>query len=380
MNKLLALFIISFPLFSIGQNHAFYEIDSIATVHLKKDKIVGLSIGIVKDNEIFYTKGYGTKTIGENLSVDSSTNFLTCSISKLFTATAILQLIEQGKLKLDDKLIDIVPEFKMKDERYKDITVYHLLTHTAGVNNYFRDNFISPKNDSLALTEFALKLKNKKLKFAPGVDLSHKTYSNSGYNLLGLIIERVSGTTFSNYMDENLLHPLGMDKSSFFIDSISENRRSTPHKKGWIFGKIKKSNYYPDIPQDKHCGNLNSCSIDLCKWMLHNLEIYNTKETGLISASTQSTMWTTQEKIKGYSTSIGLGWWIVESKEYGTYLFHVGNDPGFSGTLIISPQNNFGIVVLSNGMYNMNQVWNDIPFEIIDLFKNNWNKQIRLAK
>ena len=138
---------------------------------------------------------------------------------------------------------------------------------------------------------------------------------------------------------------------------------------------ITVSNYYPDIAQDKPCGNLNSCSEDLCKWMLHNLEIHHSKNTGLISAGTLEQMWTTKETIHGSSTSIGLGWWIVESKQYGTYLFHVGNDPGFSATLVLSPQNNFGIVVLSNAMYAMDQVWNDIPFEIIDLFQDNWKSK-----
>lgn len=355
-----------------GQATQFQRIDSIAKYHLKEDKIAGLSIGIVKDNKIFYTQGYGTRTIGEKQTVDSTTNFLTCSISKLFTATAIMKLVEQGKLKLTDKLIDIMPEFEMKDERYKEITIYQLLTHTSGVNNYFKRNFITPKNDSLALTDFALKLKNKKLKYPPGVELSYKTYSNSGYNLLGLVIERVSGKVYADYMEENILEPIGMNKSSFFIDSIDVERRASPHKKNWLTGKVKKSNYYPDIPQDKPCGNLNSCSADLCKWMLYNLELHKSKKTGIISASSLEQMWTTKESINGFATSIGLGWWIVESKEYGIYLFHVGNDPGFSGILILSPANNFGIVVLSNGMYPKSQVWNDIPFEIIDLFKDNW--------
>jgi len=374
MKKLVTLLAVIFPFVLFGQTTYFQAIDSIANYHLKKDKIVGLSIGIVKNDKVFYTKGYGTKTIGENQSIDSTTNFLTCSISKLFTATAIMKLIEQGKLKLDDKLIDIISEFKMKDQRYKEITIYHLLTHTSGVNNYFNKNFINPKSDSIALTEFALKLKNKKLKYSPGVELSHKTYSNSGYNLLGLVIERVSGMTYSDFMDENVLKPIGMNKSSFFIDSIDIKRRSSPHRKNWLTGKVKKSKYYPDIPQDKPCGNLNSNTDDLCKWMLHNLDIYNSKITGVVSKNTLEQMWTPQERITGSTTSIGLGWWIVESKQYGTYLFHVGNDPGYSGTLILSPKNNFGIVVLANGMYPMNNVWNEIPFEIIELFSGNWKK------
>ena len=220
MVKLIVSLILFSPYYLLGQTILFQNIDSIASLHLTNDKITGLSIGIVKNNSVFYTKGYGSRTIGENKSVDSSTNFLTCSISKLFTATAIMKLVEQGKLSINDKLVDIIPEFEMKGELYKEITLYHLLTHTSGADNYFKEHFISPKNDSLALTEFARKLKSKKLKYSPGVELSHKTYSNSGYNLLGLVIERISGKTYSGYMDEHILGPLKMDKSSFFIDRI----------------------------------------------------------------------------------------------------------------------------------------------------------------
>lgn len=352
------------------------QIDTIAQRHLEEDEIVGLSIAIVSHNEVIFSNGYGAKTIGTTQTIDSLTNFLTASISKLFTATAIMQLHEQGKIDLNAKLTDYIPEFVMKDERYKEITIYHLLTHTSGLANYFKPNFIKPIDDSHALTDFAHKLADKKLKFKPGVSLSYKTYSNTGYDILGLVIERISGQVFSDYMDEHILKPIGMNSSSFFIDRIDEERRSTPHKKSWLTGRVKASHYYPDIPQDKPCGNLNSCAADLCKWMIHNLAIYHNKDyDGLIQQSSLEKMWTTSEAIDNFKISIGLGWWIDESDEYGKYLFHVGNDPGFSAILLLSPQNNFGIVVLCNAMYPMKAVWNEIPFEIIDLFKTEWNNK-----
>ena len=377
--KTLSLFILfAFPFLVCGQNPLLEkQIDSIVNKHIADDKMPGLSIGIVKNNEVLFIKGYGTKTIHENNPIDSISNFLTASVSKLFTATAIMQLCEQGKIDLNKKLVDYVPEFEMKDKRYKDITVYQLLTHTSGLPNFFNPNFIKPENDNVALTTFARKLKTKKLSYPPGVSLTSHTYSNTGYNMLGLIIERVSGQTFSDYMDEHILKPVGMNYSSFFYDRIDEKRRTTPHKKNWLTGKVKASNYYPDIPQDKPCGNLNSCSVDLCKWILHNLSIHKaTTNIGVIKHETLETMWTTKEEIEGYTTSIGLGWWIVQSKKYSKYLFHVGNDPGYSASLTLSPDNDFGIVVLCNGMYPMQEVWNAIPFEIIDLFKDDWRMQV----
>lgn len=343
---------------------------------MERDKLVGLAVGIVQQGRVSFAKGYGTREMHKNLPVDSLTNFLTASISKLFTATGILQLCEAGEIRLSDKLIDYVPEFTMKDTRYREITIYQMLTHTAGLPNFFSPNFIRPTPDSLALSKFAEKLATKKLPYPPGVALSKETYSNTGYNLLGLVIERVTSQTFSDYMDENVLGPVGMKNSSFFYTRIPENLRSTPHKKNRLTGKISPSRYYPDIPQDKPCGNLNSCIADLCRWMIHNLQIYRgqTPAGAVLERKTLEKMWTTQEQISGFKTSIGLGWWIVESEIYGKYLFHVGNDPGFSATLMISPANDFGIVLLCNGRYPMEQVWNEIPFEIIDLLAGNWKK------
>lgn len=374
-----AVLIFCFELKSFSQNTAsnkFSQIDSVVLKIMTENKIVGLSIGIVKDNKIFYTKGYGTKEIKKEEPIDSLTNFLTCSISKLFTATAIMQLSEQGKIDIHKKLTDYIPDFKMKDERYKDITIEQMLTHTSGLPNISNKNFIHPESDSTALSEFAEKLGGKKLSFEPGVQLSAKTYSNTAYDILGLVIEKVTHQTYSNYVSENILKPAGMFNSSFFYSQINDNRRSAAHNKSWLTGKIKISNYYPDIPQDKPCGNLNSCSFDLCKWMLHNLAINNSTNdsAGVIKKNTLQNMWTTQKKIPPYKTSIGLGWWVFDSDKYGKYVFHVGNDPGYCAQLIISPENDFGIVVLCNSLYPKDVVWNKLPFEIMDLFGSEWKK------
>jgi CubicO group peptidase (beta-lactamase class C family) len=352
------------------------QIDSVVQKIMTDNNIVGISIGIVKNDKVFYKKGYGTKEINTNSPIDSLTNFLTCSISKLFTATAIMQLVEQGKIDINKKLTDYVPDFEMKDKRYKDITIEQMLTHTSGLPNIFNKNYINPQNESTELTEFAQKLKSEKLSYAPNVTLNEKTYSNTGYNILGLVIERVTGQTFSDYVTKNVLHKVGMDSSSFNYSKINTQRRSKPHKKHWLTKKIIVSKYYPDIPQDKPCGNLNSCTNDLCKWMLENLSIYNATNNneGVLERQTLVDMWSTKREIPTYTTSIGLGWWIVQSEKYGKYVFHVGNDPGYSATLIISPNNNFGIVILCNALYPKNIVWNKIPFEIINQFKDEWKK------
>lgn len=348
-------------------------IDSLISRTMQAQRIPGLSLGIVRNGQILYMKGYGTRTKGKDEPVDSLTNFLTCSISKLFTASGIMQLAEEGQIDISKKLTDYLPEFRMKDPRYQDITIRQILTHTSGLPNIARKHFIRPAHDSLALTLFTQKLSRKKLSFPPGVQLSAKTYSNTGYDILGRVIEKVSGQHYSDYINEKVLQPAGLLHSSFFIDSIPADRRSTPHARSWITHQVHPSGYYPDIPQDKPCGNLNSNSYDLCQWMLHNLSIYKgTTSTGVLKRSTLEEMWTTHAFIPPHETSIGLGWWVVHSKKYGKYLFHVGNDPGFCATLILSPANDFGLVILCNALHPKEVVWNDLAFRIIDQFSAGW--------
>ncbi len=316
------------------------KIDSFISRTMQEEKMVGLSLGVVRDGQVWYMKGYGVKKAGASDAVDSVTNFVTCSISKLFTATAIMQLVEQGKIDIHQLLSVYLPDFVMRDSRYRHITIEQMLTHTSGLPNVRGRHFIDPENDSVALTEFAKKLGRKKLAFEPGVALTAKTYSNTAYNILGLVIERVTGRTYSDYVEENVLERVGMRHSSFFYERIDQWRRSTPHIKRWMTGRVRTSGYYPDIAQDKPCGNLNSCAADLCKWMLHNLAIYNSTPIArpVLQRRTLQQMWTTTHKIAGYKTSIGLGWWLVDSEKYGQYLFHVGNVPGYSATLVVWSQ------------------------------------------
>jgi len=122
---------------------------------------------------------------------------------------------------------------------------------------------------------------------------------------------------------------------------------------------------------------LNSCSLDLCYWIIQNLNIYNdsTSFNGVIKSSTLNNMWTTRFVApQNKNVSIGLGWWITNSESLGKYYWHVGDNPGFSSTLMIFPEHNFGITVLSNQMYSEQIVWNKIPFDIINLFKDEWKK------
>ncbi|MBK7338096.1 MAG: beta-lactamase family protein [Saprospirales bacterium] len=186
------LALLGLSLSSIGQTsqtNAIDQIDSIITAYMTTYKMVGVSIGIVKDGKIYLTKGYGTAEIGKVKPVDSLTNFLTCSITKLFTATAIMQLSEQGKMDISKKLIYYLPDFKMKDKRYQNITIEHLLTHTSGL---YWD--MGPLKIGLQWLP------------APGTKFNAtETYSNAAYDILGYLVQEISGKPYQEYIRDNIL-------------------------------------------------------------------------------------------------------------------------------------------------------------------------------
>ncbi len=364
-----------FFLSSIGQitqTIAINKIDSIVTAYMTTNKMVGVSIGIVKDGKIYLTKGYGTAEINKVKAIDSLTNFLTCSVTKLFTATAIMQLSEQGKIDISKKLIFYLPDFKMKDKRYKDITIEHLLTHTSGLHWDMELNH-SP-NDSSSLRKLVYSLDNKILDFAPGTKFNAtETYSNSAYDILGYLVQKISGIQYQDYITDSILEKANMPSSFFDYTVIPIDRRSSPHiLKGKV---VKVGGMYSENVEHSPSANLNSCSIDLCNWIMHNLNIYNNPITsnGVLQNSTLQNMWTPRNVApQNKNVSIGLGWWITNSEDLGKYYWHVGGNPGFSTTLMVFPEHNFGITVLSNGMYAEQIVWNKIPFDIISLFRGEW--------
>ncbi|NOT35800.1 MAG: beta-lactamase family protein [Saprospiraceae bacterium] len=355
----------------------FDRIDSIVDHYLIENKLVGVSIGIVKDGKIYFAKGYGTRESGASKPIDSLTNFLTCSVTKLFTATAIMQLSEQGKIDITQKLIYYLPGFKMKDNRYIDITIEQMLTHTSGL--HWDMKLKHSPHDSSALRKLVYSVGNKSLNFAPGTQFdATKTYSNAAYDILGYVVQIISGKQYEDYISENILLKANMTYSSLDYQKIPEDRRSFTHiLKG---KKVKVGGIWTENEEHSPSGNLNSCSRDLCYWMLSILGIHNNPNSlnGIVKGNTLENMWKGRHVApQNKRVSIGLGCFIKDSEEFGKYYWHVGNNLGFSSTLMIFPELNFGITVLSNQKYAEQIVWNKIPFEIIGVLKDDWRKNER---
>ena len=374
---------VAFPTIIWGQHSFDKIIDSIIISKMTEYRIKALSLSIVKDDKIFYTKGYGLTSVDSGKIVTPETRFETGSITKLFTATAIMQLVEQGKLDLNKKLIDYIPEYKLKDKRYKDITLLHLLTHSSGLP--WDNELTKASSDNMALKEFAFSLYDTKLKFNPGAKFSGETYSNTGFDILGYLIEQITSMPFQEYVKRNILDKAEMSNSTFNLKSIPDSKIAAPLKISGdskeinrfnLYGEVKDKNpvlKYPELsiiewanyqwgkPEHYPSGHLYSTTGDLSNWIIYCLKIYNNSKQGFLSTTTLTNMCSLQRNIENKKTSIGLGWWRFSDSLTGNYVFHVGRYPGFSSTLRIYPEKNIGITILSNAMYADTVIWNELP-------------------
>jgi len=369
----------------INSNH----IDSIVNNYAVNYSIVGLSIGVVYKDSI-ETKSYGITNQNSESEITENTLFNVASITKLFTATAIIQLVEQGELNLDDKLVDIIPEFKMKDKRFNEITVYHLLTHSSGLmwDNKLKN---SPNNET-SLPLYLKNLEKKKLNFNPGSKMSYETYSNVAFDLLGLIIEKKSNQSYEEYINNNQLSKLGLSQSTFDLKSINNSNIALPQIIAGDSKDINRLNFqgidrkknpiingepllletYNKIGEEyEHnpSGNLMSSTSELTVWLNEILKTYSDSSNNqILSKSSLEKMWQKNYLASSNNIFMGLGWWIKEDKQYGKSYFHVGTNPGYCSILMIYPEKDLGIVILSNGWYAKDAIWNKLFNEIVKLY------------
>jgi CubicO group peptidase (beta-lactamase class C family) len=349
------------------------EIDSIVEANIKLSQLAGVSIGIVAEGKFYYLKGYGNKKINTHSPVDPLTNFHTASVSKLFVSTAIMQLHENGKLDINNKLMSYFPGCKIRDDRLMNVTIRQILNHSSGIKDVASYQWNKPNNDSLALGQYTRHSLKKKLIFDPGTD---QRYSNRAFEILGHLIEVITKTPFETYLQDSVLNKSGMTNSSFNYYKINPECKSSPHSRKLGKGTTKTLNMYPYNKEHSPSSTLNSCAQDLSSWIIENLKIYNdtlNQYNGIISRQTLMKMWSPTYHLKDTMNFIGLGWWGEYSKPDGAWYAHNGQDRGYSSLLCICPKRNFGLVILSNIDMENNSVYFRIPHAIIQLVrKENW--------
>ncbi len=305
--------------------------------------LAGLGIGIVKDGEVVFARGFGKRSLDTGEPVIADSLFHMASVSKPFVATAIMQLWEGGRVDLDAPVTDYLPYFKLKGGDTGKITIRHLLSHTGGVPDTDDYYWHKPEYDDYALERYVRSLSSEEIVAAPGERFS---YSNPAFEVLGDVIAKVSGQPFESYVKSHILDPLGMQDSTFLRREVSPDLATTPH-----FGAplVVLSDAYPYNRAHAPSSTLHSSAADMCRWALANLDHGTLNGRRILSEDSYESLWH-PEVVTGEETWTEvscLGWFL------GTYrgrpvVHHSGSDPGYFADLVLLPEMQLGVVVISN--------------------------------
>lgn len=309
--------------------------DSLVEKQVQEKKCVAIAAALSIDGETLYKGGAGYSDVENKKSFESNTPTRIASIIKPMTAIAIMQLVEQNKIDLDEPIQEYIPQFPVKDQG--NITVRQILSHTAGIPSYSGmkeiDNQINYPTLSDAVAIFA----NRDLVSIPGTEYHYTSY---GYTLLGLIIEKVSGKSYEDYMQENIWDKAEMNNTGIEVYGVSYPNKSLLYKKNKdkSFSKLEATNLSDRTPG----GGVYSTVEDVLKF--GNAVLNNQ----LIRESTLNQMLVDPENTIDKS-NYGLGWYVYTEKKGVEYAYgHTGSQRGASGQLIIIPEDNMVVVVLTN--------------------------------
>ena len=304
--------------------------------------VAGLAIGVVQ-GEQGRAWGFGVKSIETREPVSDRSLFHMASISKTFVATAIMQLVEQGKLELEAPVRACLPDFRLDDERFRDITVRQMLNHTSGMPDTDDYGWDQPEYDDQALERYMHSLADEKLIDAPGERFA---YSNIAYEVLGLLIARTAGHSFESYIKENLLRPLDMNSSTFLKMEVDPEHATTPHI---LLPPTIVSPEYPYNRAHAPSSTLHSSAWELCAWALMNLSRGNLKSRRILPTASYEQLWHPYKATgPGHPDEFAGLSWFIDTYRGRRRIRHDGEDVGFQSDMMLLPDQSLAVVVLAN--------------------------------
>ncbi|SMP37976.1 serine hydrolase domain-containing protein [Anoxynatronum buryatiense] len=324
------------------QDNIVKEIDQMIKDQMYYRDIPGLSIGIVLNHELKLQKGYGWADYALNKEMSADAIFHMASISKLFTATAVMQLVEQRVLDLNKPFIRYLPDFKPEQPMVNEITLKQMLSHTSGMPDCDDYEWELAREDEAALHEYVMSQTDISLVSQPGERFN---YSNIAYEILGDIVRYQSGISFDDYCWQYLLNPLEMKSSHFIMKMVDQQRLVSPHIKD-DDNKIRVSPVFPYNRAHGPSSTLYSTVEELSRFACSMMTLWQRKHSPVLKYNTLMTMLTPEAKIKE-EEQIGLGWFISQYDQQ-TFYGHEGNDIGFRTTFAMIPSKGLAIIVLAN--------------------------------
>jgi CubicO group peptidase (beta-lactamase class C family) len=315
--------------------------------------VAGLAVAVVCDGEVV-SRGFGVRDVGTGAPVTPETMFHLASVSKPIVATAVVSLAsardaDGSTFDLDAPIVAWVPEFTLADGRAGEVTARGLLSHSSGLPDVSDYGWHDPQLGDAALSEFARSLSGWRLQAEPGSTFS---YSNAGFELLGLLLSRAAGTTFESAVRQQVLIPLGMRNSTFLRAEVPAHLAASPHVGMPL---TVPEGAYPYTRRHAPSSTLHSNLVELCRWMEAHLEPTETiagvsdGQPARLDPGLLDLMWRPVVSVAHppWEEEAALGW-CVGSYRGNRTLSHSGADPGFGSRLVLVPEHRTGVVVLAN--------------------------------
>ncbi|MEO8860993.1 MAG: serine hydrolase [Ginsengibacter sp.] len=352
MKKIIAFLFVVVTIHLQAQVISSAQIDSLTELTLKTFDVPGIAVAIVKDGKIIHAKGYGVRSLNTMQKVDENTLFGIASNSKAFTVAALGMLIDEGKLKWDDKVTDYIPEFRMYNPYVtEEFTVRDLLTHRSGLGlgagdlMFWPDSSDFTKADIIHNLRFLKQASSFRTKF---------DYDNNLYMVAGEVVARVSGMSWEEFIQKKIMNPLGMTSSAPSY-KLLKNKSNVIDPHAPVEGVVKV------IRRDWNetanaAGGIYSNLTDMCKWIIMQMDSGKYGEgKKLFSEEVHEEMWTPQTiiPVRGetpYNThfaSYGLGWFLSDVHGY-KQCTHTGGLAGIVTQVTLIPELKLGIIVFTD--------------------------------
>jgi len=315
------------------------KIEKYIEENMKKGKIPGVSVSIVKDDKTIYQNGFGYADIDAQKAVDAETLFEIGSNSKAFTALGILNLEKSGQIKLEDEVTKYIPWLKVK---YKGeeaaITIEQLLHHTSGIPFKTIDK-IPVSNEDNALEETVKTVIDIELDSKPGQAYQYATIN---YDILGLIIEKITRQSYESYIDENIIKPMGLKNTYLFKDEKVNEKMAKGYKINFFRPQLYEA---PTYRGNKPAGYIISNGEDMAKWL--KIQMGNLKDSQFDNELIEESH-NANRNVRPLSNgaSYAKGWFVFQKE--GGEISHGGNNPNYSSFIVFKPETGVGVAVLCN--------------------------------
>ena len=305
---------------------------------MKEDDEFSGAILIAKDGNPILNEAVGDASKSYQIKNKTDTKFNVASVGKIFTGLAIMQLVEQGKLSYDDKVNKYVGAEWLKPEVASKIQIKHLLTHTSGLGDYFKDAYAQNNIPVFRnLSDYKTLLADDELSFEPGTKFS---YSNSGMLILGVIIEKVSGKPYFDYLEKHIFTPSGMNNTGGFYKDRPVENRATGYTKIYENNKVTFDNHqFARVLRGSPSGGAYSTVEDFLKFDIA------LRTNNLLSAESTKLLFEGRPELNAGFHSYGF---FIEERNAGIIATHSGDGRGVNAQFNMYLDNGYTFVVLSN--------------------------------